>query len=129
MKHLVESTVITRSVQTPAIILGLRPKPRRFSLAIAQPNPARLPLSPDGDSFLGKNLPLKAFKLRYLSAPRSMPAVQPKRPYVVLRAPRNIGGSATFFLLRCLWRLHCHGDGCDRHESPGALAGQEKVVV
>lgn len=48
--------------------------------------------------FPGKNLPLKALKLRYLSALRSTPAVQPKRLYVLLRAPRNFGGYATFFI-------------------------------
>ena len=29
------------------VLLGLRPKPRRFALAIAQPNPARAPLASD----------------------------------------------------------------------------------
>ncbi len=92
------------------MILGAA-QTRRFSLAIAQPHPARLPLSPDGNSFPGKNLPLKAFKLRYLSALSSTPAVQPKRLYVFLRDPRNFGGSATFFLPNVLGASTAAGTG------------------
>ena len=42
-------------------------------------------------------------------------------------APRDFGGSATLFLFRSLWRLHCRGDGCDRREHQGALAGQDNA--
>ena len=54
---------------------------------------------------------MKAFKLRYLSALRSMPTVQPKRPYVLFRDPRNFGGSATLFLLNVLGASTAAGTG------------------
>ena len=34
---------------TPPMLLGLRPKPRRYSLAVPQANPARLPLPAAAD--------------------------------------------------------------------------------
>ena len=71
---------------------------------------------------------MKAFKLRYLSALRSSPAIQPKRPHVLTGAPRNIGGSATLFLLKVGVTSTAAWDGLDRRVPPGALAGQEKVV-
>ncbi len=53
------------------------------------------------------------------------PVVQPKRPYVLSRAPRNFGGSATFFLPKVLVTSTAARDGFDHRGSLSALAGHE----
>ena len=61
--------------------------------------------------FLGKNLPLKAFKLRFLSAPCSVASGPSKAPLRFAGAPRNFGGSATFFLPKVLGAFTAAGTG------------------
>ena len=77
--------------------------------------------------FLGKNLPLKEFKLRTISAPALCRQQSSQSATRTFWAPRNFGGSATFTLLKVQVTSTAARDGLALAHL-GALSGQARYV-